>query len=138
MVNSIDLPKSILPKLHAYIATTCNNHNSPAIIVNGTHDHVHILCHLSKNISISKLLEEIKTDSSKWIKTLANDFGYTLNNFSWQKGYGAFSVSASQVEIATQYIHDQERHHLRKTFKEEYLELLKKYNVKFDEKYLWV
>ena len=60
MVNPVDLPKSLLPQLHAYIAETCNNHNSPAIIVGGTQDHVHILCHLSKNISISKLLEEIK------------------------------------------------------------------------------
>ena len=135
--NPVNIPEKLQPDLHAYLAVICQNHESPSILVEGTDDHVHLLCRLSKNITASKLLEELKTDSSKWIKTKAEDFDGRLNKFSWQKGYGIFSVSASQVPTVKEYISKQKGHHKKISFKEEYLLLLKKYNIEYDGRYLW-
>ncbi len=106
---------------------------SPAIIIGGVSDHVHILCVLSKKITLSKLVEEIKKNSSKWLKTKAKE----LSAFYWQNGYGAFSVSQLQLNIVKKYIQNQKEHHRGKTYKEEVSALLKKYEVKYDDRYLW-
>ena len=79
------------------------------------------------------LLEEVKSHSSKWIKTKGEDF----RNFYWQNGYGAFSVNSSEIEIVKNYIERQDEHHKTRTFQEEYLAFLKKYKVEFDDRYLW-
>ena len=137
LVSKTYIPNELLPILHAYLATVCNNHNSPAIIVGGTYDHVHILCRMSKNIALAELLQELKTNSSKWIKTKSHEYGTILSKFSWQKGYGAFSVSSSQTENVKSYISNQKDHHQKLTFKEEYILFLNKHNLEYDEKYLW-
>ena len=88
---------------------------------------------LSKNIALAKLLEEVKSHSSKWIKTKDS----SLSKFYWQDGYGAFSVNPSEVGVVKAYIENQHEHHRIKTFEEEYLEFLEKYGVEFDERYVW-
>jgi REP element-mobilizing transposase RayT len=88
---------------------------------------------LSKKIALIKLLEEIKSHSSKWIKTK----GVGYENFYWQDGYGAFSVNPANIETVIAYITNQQEHHSKKTFQDEYRVFLKKYNVKYDEKYVW-
>ena len=94
---------------------------------------MHILCMLSKNVALSKLLEKIKSHSSKWIKTAFPD----LPHFYWQDGYGAFSVNAAEVDTVIQYISNQRVHHQTKPFQDEYRAFLKKYKVEYDERYVW-
>jgi len=125
--------KTIREEMHAYLGGTCKALESPVLIVGGVADHVHILCALTRNHSIAKLVGEIKRNSSKWVKTK----GKTLEKFAWQNGYGIFSVSQSQVERVRQYIAGQEEHHRKKTFQEEYRTFLKKYEVEHDERYIW-
>ena len=120
-------------ELHAYIGGVCKKLECQPIKVGGYTDHVHILCMLSKKIALMNLLEEVKSHSSKWIKT-KNE---SLKNFYWQNGYGAFSVNPSQVEKVISYIENQHEHHRKKTFQEEYRAFLKKYNVEYDERYVW-
>ena len=127
------IDKSIQKKLHAYLAGICNKMESHAIEVGGVEDHVHILCLLSKKIALIKLIEDVKKNSSKWMKTQGNQY----QNFYWQIGYGAFSVNPSEIEIVQTYIQNQEEHHRKKSFKEEYRAFLKKYKVDFDERYVW-
>ena len=115
------------------MAGTLRAINSPALIIGGISDHCHILTMQSKNIATCKLIEEVKKSSSKWIKTKGIEF----RNFKWQNGYGAFSVSQSQREQLKQYILNQEEHHYQKSFKEEFRTLLKKYDVEYNEKYVW-
>lgn len=103
------------------------------IQVGGHKDHVHILCLLLKKIALMKLLEEVKSHSSKWIKTKGKDF----ENFYWQNGYGAFSVNPTQIGVVKKYIMNQEEHHQKKSFQEEFLGFLKKYDVEYDERYIW-
>jgi len=135
--DAVIIPEKLQNNLHAYIAAICKNQDSSSIIVGGIDDHVHLLCRLSKNITAAKLLEEIKANSSKWIKTQADEFGSRLNKFSWQKGYGIFSVSLSKIDNVKQYISNQKEHHKKISFKDEYILLLKKHNVEYDEQYLW-
>ena len=120
-------------ELYAYMGAIIKDNGSIPIIINGTDDHIHILCIMSKNISLSKLVEEIKRHSSRWIKT--KDERY--KNFSWQGGYGGFSVSSSMHDKTKKYIQKQKEHHKRMTFNDEYLMFLKEYGVSYDEKYLW-
>ena len=120
-------------ELYKYLASICKANESPSIVINGVSDHIHILCVLSRKITISKLVEELKKSSSKWIKTKGSNY----INFYWQNGYGVFSVSQSGVNAVKKYIQNQKEHHKKKSFKEEYLDALKKYEVEFDEKYLW-
>ena len=120
-------------ELHAYIGGICNNLECHVLKVGGYTDHIHILCMLSKKIALMKLLEEVKSHSSKWMKTKSID----LNNFYWQDGYGAFSVNPSQVETVINYITNQKEHHCKKNFQEEYRAFLKKYKVEYDERYVW-
>jgi len=120
-------------ELHAYLAGICKNMECQPIKIGGFTDHVHILCMLSKKIALVKLLEEIKSHSSKWMKTKHE----SLKNFYWQDGYGTFSVNPSETDIVIQYIENQHEHHKKKTFQEEYRAFLKKYNVEYNERYVW-
>jgi len=127
------IEKTIQPELYNYLGGVCNNLESYPVKIGGHDDHVHIFCMLSKKIALIKLMEELKSHSSKWIKTKGENF----NNFYWQDGYGAFSVNPSEIQIVTDYITNQEEHHLKKTFQDEYRSFLKKYNVEYDERYVW-
>ena len=98
----------------AYLATVLKNQESPAVRVGGTSDHVHILFRISKNSSLAKIVEEIKTSSSKWAKTQES----ALSNFYWQSGYGAFSVGPAEVEAVAEYIAQQEAHHRAVSFQD--------------------
>ena len=120
-------------ELYSYIAGICRNLECYPLKVGGYIDHVHILCMLSKKIALMKLLEEVKSHSSKWIKTK----GQIWSNFYWQDGYGAFSVNPAEVDVVRAYIENQVEHHRKKTFKEELLEILNEYDIEYDERYLW-
>lgn len=120
-------------ELHSYLGGICNQLGCQTIKVGGYNDHVHILCLLSKNIALAKLLEKLKSHSSKWIKKK----GVNYSNFYWQNGYGAFSVNPSEVDKVCTYIANQREHHKNKTFVEEYRAFLKKYQVDYDERYVW-
>jgi putative transposase len=120
-------------ELHAYLGGICRKLECPPIIVGGYTDHIHILCLLSKKIALMKLMEELKSHSSKWMKTKAK----SLRNFYWQDGYGAFSVNPAEVDTVINYIANQKEHHQKKTFQDEYRAFLKKYNVEYDERYVW-
>ena len=120
-------------ELHSYLGGTCKKLDCQPIKIGGYTDHIHILCMLSKKIALMKLLEEVKSHSSKWIKTK----DASLSNFYWQDGYGAFSVNPADVDKVIAYISDQHQHHSKKTFQDEYRAILKKYNVEYDERYVW-
>jgi REP element-mobilizing transposase RayT len=120
-------------ELLRYSAGILKELESPAILINSVEDHVHILYSHSKNYSPSKIVEEVKKGSSKWLKTK----GPAYAGFHWQSGYGAFSVSQSGVAEVVKYIEGQKEHHRRKTFQEEYHEFLKRYEVPYDERYVW-
>ena len=119
--------------LHAYLATVLKNQDSPALKVGGMSDHVHALFRLSKNFSLAKIVEEVKTSSSKWIKTQGRAFA----NFHWQSGYGGFSVSAADVEEVVEYIAQQETHHRAVSFQDEFRKLLEAHGIGYDERYVW-
>ncbi|MBC8053382.1 MAG: IS200/IS605 family transposase [Sphingobacteriaceae bacterium] len=120
-------------ELHNYLGGICKRLECQPIIVGGYTDHIHILCMLSKKITLMKLVEEVKSHSSKWIKTKGE--GY--KNFYWQDGYGAFSVNPKQIDVVINYIANQREHHDKKSFQTEYRNILKKYEVEYDERYVW-
>lgn len=124
---------AIETELHPYMATIFREYNSPSLIIGGTGDHIHALFALGRTITVADLVEEVKTGSSKWIKTKGSEF----RNFHWQKGYGAFSVGQSNVEEVKRYIRNQKEHHRRITFEDEYRNFLNQYKVQFDERYAW-
>ena len=119
--------------LFAYIGAIIKDNESIPIVINGTADHIHILCVLSKNIALAKLIEEIKRHSSRWIKSRGTH--YKL--FAWQGGYSGFSVSQSLHDKTRRYIENQEEHYKKMTFKEELIAFLKEYGIEYDERYLW-
>jgi len=119
--------------MHGYLATMCRELGADLVHVGGVADHVHIVTTLPRTVSQAQMIERIKKTSSKWIKAL--DARY--RGFFWQRGYGAFSVSPSQLEAVLQYIDGQHEHHRTRTFQEEYRELLRKHGVDFDERYVW-
>nr|AFI78504.1 transposase IS200-family protein [uncultured bacterium ws156A7] len=119
--------------LHAYLAGACKNLESSSLIVGGVEDHVHILCRLSKTISVSVLIRELKRESSKWVKSESP--GLTM--FQWQNGYGAFSISPSHVEDLKRYIANQVEHHKTETFQDEFRRLCRKYGIEIDERHVW-
>jgi len=127
------LTPEIDAELHPYMAAIFKALNSPALIINGTSDHVHTLFSLSRVVTIANVVEEVKTESSKWIKTKGKEF----RNFHWQSGYGAFSIAQSQIPTVKRYIGRQKEHHRRMTFQDEYRKFLKAYDVKYDERYVW-
>lgn len=119
--------------MHAYLATVLRNHDCETLIVGGVEDHIHSLFALSRKYSIADIVKELKVASSKSIKEESTQ----LKSFSWQSGYGAFSVSQSHLDQVTCYIERQEEHHKRVTFQDEYRAFLKRYSVEYDERYVW-
>ena len=119
--------------MHAYLGTICRDMGADLAHVGGVADHVHIVTTLPRTLSQAHLIEQIKKTSSKWIK--AGDPRY--RTFAWQRGYGAFSVSPSQLDAVLQYVDGQKAHHRTRTFQEEYRELLRKHGVDFEERYVW-
>jgi putative transposase len=126
------IDKSWQERLAQYIGGIVRDIEGIAIEIGGDSDHSHILARLKANYSISESLRIIKSGSSKWIH---ESIGLKL--FQWQVGYGAFTVGSSDVEVLRKYIRNQREHHRKKTFQEEYIELLNENGIEFDEKYLW-
>lgn len=124
---------SIKTSLFEYLGGICRGLECNPIITGGHQDHVHILCLLSRKISQMKMLEEVKKQSSKWIKTK----GEAYSNFYWQDGYGIFSVNPSEIDIVVKYISNQDEHHKRRNFQDEFRAFLEKYKVDFDERFVW-
>ena len=120
-------------ELFAYIAGIVSNNDSKLIIAGGTKDDVHLLVSLGKTISLSKLVGDIKRDSSKWLKTKNAAF----QGFYWQDGYGAFSIGQSQLERVKDYITRQKEKHATRSFEDEVRAFSKKYGIKHDERYIW-
>jgi len=120
-------------ELHKYIAGIIKGKKQKSIIVNGMPDHIHTFIGLRPAKAISDLVRDIKNNSSNFI----NDKKFVRGRFSWQEGYGVFSYSHSHIERVYNYILNQEKHHTKKTFREEYLELLKKFEIAYNEKYLF-
>jgi REP element-mobilizing transposase RayT len=123
----------IRPRMHAYLASVCRDCDCEAYRVGGVADHIHMAARLARTISQAELLEKIKKTSSAWIKSQSTEYG----SFYWQVGYGCFSVGWSQLDELIHYIENQEQHHRKQTFQEEYRNLLQKYRVDFDERYVW-
>ena len=119
--------------LYKYITGIVQNYDHKVLQINGIADHVHILIGFRPNQSLSELMKYVKQDSAKWI----NHNEFVNGRFSWQKGYAAFSYSASQVPQVIRYIQNQERHHKKKSFREEYLDFLEKFDVDFDERFIF-
>ena len=120
-------------RMHAYLATVCRDLGVDFVQVGGVSDHVHIVTTLPRTLSQAQLVEQIKKTSSKWIKELNASY----RGFFWQRGYGVFSVSPSQLEAMLQYVNAQQEHHRTRTFQEEYRELLRRHGLDFDERYVW-
>jgi putative transposase len=120
-------------RLHAYLLGICKNLDCPSLTIGGVEDHVHVLCRFNKKLELTDLLRDLKRDSSKWVKTQEP----RLAEFHWQLGYGASSVSPSHVEALVQYIANQEEHHRRESFQDEFRRLCKKYGLEIDERYVW-
>ena len=127
------LPDEVREPLFAYQAGIFRQWESPALIIDGVEDHVHALFLLSKNHALKKIVEEVKKGSSKWMKTDGTKNG----DFHWQNGYGAFSVSESNVADVRRYIENQREHHRKMTFQDEFRALLTRHRVEFDERYVW-
>ena len=120
-------------RVHAYIGQLVNTTGCINVWVGGVEDHVHVLCLLSREETIAHLIEELKRNSSRWIKTIDDCY----KDFAWQGGYGVFSVSQSMSEKTLEYIKNQRRHHEKQTFEDEYISLLKLYNIDYNEQYLF-
>lgn len=119
--------------LHKYIAGIIKGKNQKSIIVNGMPDHIHVFAGLRPSMAIADLVRDIKNNSSNFI----NDHKFIKGKFSWQEGYGAFSYSHSHIDKVYNYILNQQEHHKKKTFREEYIGFLKKFEVEYNEKYLF-
>lgn len=122
-----------MDELHKYICGIVAGKNQKVYAIGGMPDHIHMLISVKPDVAISDLVRDIKANSSKWI----NSEKKVLGKFQWQEGFGAFTYSHSQLDAVIHYINNQEKHHNQKTFKEEYLEFLQKFDVDFDEKYLF-
>ena len=122
-----------LERLHSYIGQLVNSTGCQVIRTGGVSDHVHILCLLSRNETVAHLVEEVKRNSSRWIKTLGDYY----RMFEWQGGYAAFSVSESVLQKTLDYVNNQKQHHKQTSFHDEYLRFLKLYHVQYDERYVF-
>jgi len=119
--------------LHAYVGGIMRNKNAKLLAAGGMNDHVHVYASLPSTVTIADFVSTIKSNSSRWVhESFPNRRG-----FAWQEGYGAFSVSKSEEEKVINYIRNQREHHRKRSFKEEYLDFLEKYEVDYDERYLW-
>lgn len=119
--------------IHSYLGGILNNIDCQVIRVGGTHDHIHLLFRLSRTKTISEVVRVLKSNSSHFIKTLGDDY----KQFSWQDGYGSFSIGKSALNSAIRYIENQEEHHRIRNYQEELIEFLKIYDIDYDERYLW-
>jgi putative transposase len=121
------------PRLFEYVGGTLRANKSVLLAAGGMPDHVHLLVGLSKELAVSEVMRVIKSESSKWI----HETIHGLESFAWQSGYGAFTVSYSNLDGVKQYIADQEEHHRARTFQEEFVEFLDRHEIKYDARYLW-
>jgi putative transposase len=119
--------------LHRYLGGVLANRDCQPIMVGGVEDHIHILSALSRTCQAAEMVKEVKRSSSLWIKTKSAE----LHDFAWQNGYGIFSIGFSQIEPVRSYIAGQEEHHRKTSFQEEFRLLLKRYEIQFDERYVW-
>lgn len=129
--NLID--KNISAELFTYLGEVCKSLECNPVMVGGHSDHIHILCTLSRKIALMTLIKKVESSSSKWIKTKDKKYG----KFYRQNGYGAFSVNPAETDVVVRYIENQEEHHRKKSFQEKYVVFLKKYEVEYDEMYVW-
>jgi putative transposase len=120
-------------ELQKYITGIIQNRKQKLLAINNVTDHIHILVGFGTTLSMGDLMEEVKAISSKFI----NEKGWVNGKFEWQRGYGVFSYSRSQINDVIKYIANQQEHHKKQTFKDEYIEFLKKFEIEFDEKYLF-
>ena len=120
-------------ELFRYITGIVQNHEHKVLAIGGMPDHIHLFFGMRPTQSLSELMQDVKGDSSKWI----NKKGFLRNRFSWQEGYGAFSYSKSSVHNVIDYIKNQKVHHIKRTFIEEYLDFLKKFEIDYDERYIF-
>jgi len=127
------LTEACRDEMHAYLVGVLNKVDCPSLRVGGVADHVHLFFRLSRTATIAKLVETLKTSSSKWIKTKGCEFA----GFHWQSGYGAFSVSQSDADAVVAYIKNQPAHHEKISFQEEYRRFLIRYKIPYDERYVW-
>ena len=124
------IAKELQPRLWAYLAGICKNHDTVALAAGGTENHVHILVHVPPKLALAKAVLVLKANSSKWMSEQGKDF-------SWQEGYGAFSVSSSHLDQVIRYIQNQEAHHRKSSFEEEFRALLRKHGVEYDPKFVF-
>jgi REP element-mobilizing transposase RayT len=127
------LTPEIQERVWSYMGGIARKNKMKALSVGGTKDHVHLLMSLPATVSVSKAVQLIKGGSSRWIRDQIEN----MENFSWQTGYGAFSINVSIVRETILYIERQEEHHKFKSFQEEYIEFLKKHGIDYDERYVW-
>lgn len=120
-------------RLWTYLGGICKSQECNPVQIGGHHDHVHVLCMLSRKITQSALIENLKKSSSRWMKTLGAEF----SDFYWQDGYGIFSINPTQTDAVVDYIKNQAEHHKTRSFQDEFRAFLKKYGVEYDEKYVW-
>ena len=120
-------------ELHKYICGIVSGTKQKVLAIGGVADHIHILISVNPSVSISDLVKDIKANSSRWI----NERSFIKGKFQWQEGFGAFSYSYKEIDRVVKYINNQEKHHQKKTFKDEYLEFLDNFKVEFDEKYVF-
>lgn len=120
-------------ELYKYICGIVNGNNQKVYAINGMPDHIHLLLSIKPDCKLSDLMRDIKASSSKWVNTKK----FVRGKFHWQEGFGAFSCSQSQVDIVIAYIDNQEKHHSKKSFRQEYIELLHKFQIAYDEKYVF-
>ena len=125
--------KILRDEMHRYLGGTLKKLGCHVLIVGGSDEHVHLLFSLDRNNSLAFLVRELKRESSKWIKTKDK----TMLKFSWQIGYGVFSVSQSQVRKVIEYIERQEEHHQNRKYENEYIAFLKKYEINYNEQFVW-
>jgi putative transposase len=125
------LGAEILPELFAYLATVARTTGCECYRIGGVADHVHLAIRLSRTKSVAEIVEELKGASSRWLKTKG------VSDFAWQRGYAAFSVGPADLSALVEYISDQEEHHRKRSFQDEFRALLKRYGVEFDERYVW-
>lgn len=127
------LEGAVREELHRYACGILSDLESPALAINSVADHVHVLFNLHRTKALADVVMELKRGTSKWIKTKGARFAL----FQWQNGYGAFSISQSAITDVSNYIRDQAEHHRKVSFQDEFRRLLRRYEIEFDERYVW-
>ncbi len=127
------IKESYQTRLYEYLGGTIRGLGGAALEINGIEDHVHVLAKLRQDKAVSDVLRDLKANASGWL----HDVFPELKQFAWQNGYGAFTVSAGQIETVRRYIANQKAHHQQQSFEDEFVQLLKMHEVEYDERYLW-